>query len=153
MDDPLVLTQANVRAMRYTRHDKRLQFLWDRSMTGLGVRLTANGAKSFVLRYRVNGRQRLATPGAAHIHSVDQARRWARDGLSQADKAVDFKAAAEHQRALGTVGALWRRYIDEHVETHGAARTAEDLESLWRTHLEKPFGSRLLTELTTADIT
>ena len=152
MDDRLVLTQAKVRALRYSRSDGRLQITWDKSMVGLGVRITANGAKSFVLRYRVLGRQRLATLGATHIHSVDKARSWARGGLAQADKGIDFQAAAEQQKALGTVAQLWRRYIDEHVKVHGAERTAEDLESLWRTHLEKTFASKRVTEVTTAEV-
>lgn len=152
MADSLVLTQANVRTLRYTRTDEQPQITWDKTMIGLGVRVTANGAKSFVLRYRTLGRQRLATLGATHIHSVDKARSWARDGLSQADKGIDFQAAAEQQKALGTVAQLWRRYIDEHVKVHGAERTANDLESLWRTHLEKSFASKRVTEVITANV-
>lgn len=152
MAGSLVLTQANVRSQRYTRSNGQPDITWDKTMIGLGVRVTANGAKSFVLRYRVLGRQRLATLGATHIHSVDKARSWARDGLAQADKGIDFQAAAEQQKALGTVSQLWRRYIDEHVKVDAAERTAEDLESLWRTHLERPFGSKRVTDVATADV-
>ena len=65
MDDRLVLTQAKVRALRYSRSDGRLQITWDKSMVGLGVRITANGAKSFVLRYRVQQRQTVS-PGCCN---------------------------------------------------------------------------------------
>jgi hypothetical protein len=152
MADPLVFTQANVRTLRYTRTDRHPEFTWDKNQVGLGVRITESGVKSFVLRYRVNGRQRLKTLGHTTTHSVDDARKWARAGLSAADKNEDFQAAAEQQRALGTVAQLWRRYIDEHVKVHGAERTPDDLESLWTTHLEKPFGAKRVAEVTTADV-
>lgn len=152
MADPLVFTQANVRALRYTRTDDRPEFTWDKNQVGLGVRITESGVKSFVLRYRVNGRQRLKTLGHTTTHSVDDARKWARAGLSAADKNEDFQAAAQQQRALGTVAQLWRRYMDEHVKVHGAERTPDDLESLWKTHLEKTYGAKRVTEVTTADV-
>lgn len=152
MADPLVLTQAKVRAMRYTGTDGQPQFTWDANQIGLGVRITANGVKSFVLRYRVLGRQRLKTLGKTANHSVDAARIWARDGLSKADKNEDFQAAEEQQRAVGTLAQLWRRYIDEHVKIHGAERTPADLEGLWKTHLEKTFGAKRVTQVTTADV-
>jgi integrase len=152
MAKPLALTQANVKALHYTRTDGQPQFTWDTDQIGLGVRITASGVKSFVLRYRVLDRQRLKTLGKTANHSVDAARIWARAGLSAADRNEDFQAAEEQQRALGTMAQLWRRYIDEHAKVHGAERTPRDLEGLWKTHLEKTFGARRVTEVTTADV-
>jgi integrase len=146
------LTQALVRSIAYERADGQPQFIWDTEHVGLGVRLTAGGARSFVLRYRVNGKQRLKTLGKTTTHSVDDARIWARDGLSSADKGQDFQAVEERERALGTVGQLWSRYLNEHVKVHGADRSAKDLASLWRTHLEKPFSAKRLTALATTDV-
>ncbi|HEV2229830.1 MAG TPA: Arm DNA-binding domain-containing protein, partial [Steroidobacteraceae bacterium] len=76
MADPLVFTQANVRALRYARTDGQPEFTWDKNQVGLGVRITGSGVRSFVLRYRVNGRQRLKTLGHTATHSVDDARKW-----------------------------------------------------------------------------
>jgi integrase len=154
MADPQVfrLTQANVKALRYTRTDKLPQFVWDSEQIGLGVRMTASGVKSFVLRYRVLARQRIKTLGRTTTHSVDAARIWARAALTAADHNKDFQAAEEQQRAMGTVAQLWRRYVDEHLKVHGSALTVYNQESLWKTHLEKPFGSKRVTEVTTADV-
>lgn len=152
MAKPLAFTQANVKALHYTRTDGQPQFTWDTDQIGLGVRITASGVKSFVLRYRVLDRQRLKTLGKTANHSVDAARIWARAGLSAADRNEDFQAAEQQQRALGTMAQLWRRYIDEHAKVHGAERTPRDLEGLWKTHLEKTFGARRVTEVTTADV-
>jgi len=154
MADPQVfrLTQANVKAVRYTRTDKLPQFVWDSEQIGLGVRITAGGVKSFVLRYRVLKRQRIKTLGKTANHSVDQARAWARAGLHAADKNEDFQAAEERQRAMGTVAQLWRRYVDEHLKVHGSELTVYNQESLWKTHLEKPFGSKRVSEVSTADV-
>ena len=128
MAKPLAFTQANVKALHYTRTDGQPQFTWDTDQIGLGVRITASGVKSFVLRYRVLDRQRLKTLGKTANHSVDAARIWARAGLSAADRNEDFQAAEQQQRALGTMAQLWRRYIDEHAKVHGAERTPRDLE-------------------------
>jgi integrase len=152
MAKPLAFTQANVKALRYTRTDGQPEFTWDTDQIGLGVRITTGGVKSFVLRYRVLDRQRLKTLGKTANHSVDAARTWARAGLSAADRNEDFQAAEEQQRALGTMAQLWRRYIDEHAKVHGAQRTPGDLEGLWKTHLERTFGARRVTEVTTADV-
>jgi len=39
------------------------RIVWDRDLTGFGVRITAAGAISFILRYFINGRQRRYTIG------------------------------------------------------------------------------------------
>ena len=48
---------------------------WDDKVSGLGVRVTPNGRKVFVLSYRVNGKKRLMTLGAYGTLTLDQARR------------------------------------------------------------------------------
>jgi integrase len=50
---------------------------WDGEVKGFGVRITHNGVVSFVLNYRVNGRQRLYTIARYPDWSVERARKEA----------------------------------------------------------------------------
>ena len=61
-DRALALTARVVDTLAYSRNDLKLQFVWDAKMVGLGVRLTPAGHKAYVVRYRVNGRQRPGSP-------------------------------------------------------------------------------------------
>ena len=52
---------------------KPLVYLWDPATPGLGVRCTNNGVKSFVLRYRLAGRQRIKTIGRVKAMDISKA--------------------------------------------------------------------------------
>jgi hypothetical protein len=120
-------------------------------MVGLGVRLTIAGAKSYVLRYRVHGRQRLATFGDTRIHSLDAVRKKARLWLGQADNGVDPQVAQEHLKQIGTLNDAWERYLSERI-IHRSKRSQGELRQLWELHLEKPFGSTPVIDLTQAQV-
>ena len=47
---------------------------WDGEVPGFGVRITSNGVASFVLAYRLNGRQSKYTIGRTDEWTVDDAR-------------------------------------------------------------------------------
>ena len=49
------------RIVRDAKPEQKTRILWDEKVTGLGLRITARGVKSFVLNYRVNGRERRIT--------------------------------------------------------------------------------------------
>src|SRR3954453_5422046 len=58
---------------------------WDRHLPGFGVRVTANGGKSWVAMYRVNGKTVMETIGTvARIPRVDDARHAARASMEKA---------------------------------------------------------------------
>src|SRR5437868_4562480 len=48
--------------------------VYDDKMRGFGVRITSNGVKSFILNYRVHGRERRYTIGRCEDWSVTAAR-------------------------------------------------------------------------------
>ena len=49
-------------------------YVWDAAANGFGIRITATGKKSFVLAYRIGGRQRRYTIGAYPDFSVEAAK-------------------------------------------------------------------------------
>src|SRR4051794_7744634 len=64
----------------------------DTEVPGLSLRVTANGARSWLIRYRVKGRpgQRPYTPGPVSSVSLADARQRARDIIAAAKRGIDL---------------------------------------------------------------
>ena len=112
-------------------------FLRDKDMTGLKVRVTANGAKSFVYEAKLNGKAISRTLGGFPLMPIDEAKDEARklaktvktdkqdprelerqqDAAKAADIAADIAAAATKVQAdkvaALTVREVWAAYIEE----------------------------------------
>ena len=101
-------------------------FLRDKDVTGLRVRVTANGAKSFVFEAKLKGRAISRTLGRFPLMTIeeakDQARELARTVKNdkqdprelerQQDAAKAAKVEADKVQAV-TVGDVWPRYLIE----------------------------------------
>ncbi len=147
----VALTPRVVEEQAYRRADGKPQFVWDAKMVGLGVRITATGHKAYVVRYRVNGRQRLTTLGDVAVHALDDARKAARAILAKADQGIDAQSERERIAAAGTLAEVWERYWNDHI-VRRAARTQEHHAYLWRVHLKKRFGAIPLVDITQAQV-
>src|SRR5882672_7256885 len=95
---------------------------YDADAAGFGIRVTANGARSFVLNYVVNGRERRVTIGRFPTWSATVAREEARTLRRKVDAKVDpleerdvDRRAAEAARAAPTMQDLFDRYAAEHL--------------------------------------
>ena len=55
------IVEKSVRKMDVPERGNRIE--WDSEIPGFGVRRTANGVTSFILDYRISGRQRRYTIG------------------------------------------------------------------------------------------
>ena len=84
--------------------------LWDGEVKGFALRVTSGGAKSFVVDYRVDGRQRRFTIGAYPDWSVQAARQCAKELKREVDLGRDpmgkrhsERAAPNPQRRLGAL--------------------------------------------------
>ena len=112
-------------------------FLRDREITGLRVRVTANGAKAFVYEAKLNGRAISRTLGRIPLLTIEEAKAAARDlartvkndkldprdlDRQQAERAAQARAAAEAQAIeqataaaaqAVTVADVWPRYMAE----------------------------------------
>lgn len=95
--------------------DKDQAFYWDTETQGLGLRITAAGAKSYIVRGRVNGsgKDRRFTLGSAELLSCDEARKRAQvkrlemlDGL---DPQVEKKKVAAQSETL-------REVMEDYIE-------------------------------------
>ena len=73
-----MLTEKRIRD---ARPGAKTSILWDDQVKGLGVRITPRGVKSYVLNYRIGGRERRATLGRVGEVSLKVARARAGDEL------------------------------------------------------------------------
>jgi integrase len=97
--------------------------VWDTEVKGFGVRVTAAGAKAFVLDYRAGGRQRRITSGSWPDWSTVSARNEAKRLKRLIDQGHDPMAERHHERQAPTVVELCDRYLVEHVDVHNKPRT------------------------------
>ena len=112
-------------------------FLRDKEVTGLRVRVTANGAKAFVYEAKLNGRAISRTLGRFSLMTIEEAKAEARElaktvkthkldprdldrqkaeqdaqAKAEAEARAIERAAAEAARAV-TVAEVWPRYMAE----------------------------------------
>ena len=119
-------------------------FLRDKDVTGLRVRVTANGAKSFVFEAKLNGKAISRTLGGFPLMTIerakDQARELARTIKNdkqdprelerEQDAAKAARKAAAAAQAV-TVGDVWPRYLEE-----GKPKRKEAFKPRYRADLE-----------------
>jgi integrase len=151
LEGPVALTERLVEALSYDRAGAKRLFVWDARIVGLGVRITPHGHKAYVVRYRVNGRQRLATIGDVRLHALDAARKAARAILVKADSGVDAQSERERIAGAGTLQDAWDRYLAERISRR-ATSTAANYQDLWRVHIAKRFARTPLVDITQAQV-
>src|SRR5271166_5300604 len=131
---------------------------YDADVAGFGVRITANGVRSFVLNYVVNGRERRVTIGRFQTWSATAAREEARALRRKVDAKVDpleerevDRRTAEAVRAAPTMQDLFDRYAAEHLPRK-ASRAAADDRSMWQKIILPRLGAMKAAAVTSADI-
>ncbi len=99
---------------------------WDTEIKGFGLRVTAAGARSFILNYRANGRARRYTIGAYPDWSVAAAREEAKSLKREIDLGGDPMGERHEERAAPTMAELGRRYLAEHAVKKRESSQRED---------------------------
>src|SRR3984957_2892814 len=120
------------------------------SVRGFGIRVTAAGAKSFVLNYVIAGRERRMTIGSYPAWKVATARGEAK-GLrrEEIDRGVDPLGQRQAAREAATVNELCDRYIEEHAVKK---RTDEGDRTMIRLYVRPRLGNRKVASITFADV-
>jgi integrase len=125
--------------------------LWDAEVKGFALRVTPGGAKSFVLDYRAEGRQRRFTIGSYPDWSVQAARQAAKDLKREVDAGRDPMGQRHAERAAPTLQDLWERYQVEQLP-HKAPRSQADERGMWEKIILPRLGKTKLTAIDHDDI-
>jgi integrase len=105
---------------------------------GFGVRVTAAGARAFVLNYRLRGREHRFTIGAYPDWSVLKAVREARILRQRIDRGENPIAGRTPFPATATVASILDDFVAQHVRNKNAPlRSADEYESAFK-RLVKP---------------
>jgi hypothetical protein len=130
------LTDKLVRALAVPTQGATITY--DAEVPGFGARITATGARAFVLNYRCAGRERRMTIGRFPTWSTTAAREEARELRRKVDSGIDpmlerelSDAAGLAERAAPTMQHLFARYQREHLPRK-APRAAADDASMWQ---------------------
>ncbi len=121
--------------------------LWDGELKGFGLRVYPTGRKSFIVKYRFQGRQGIHTLGRFGPLTVEQARKMATAFLGELAQGIDPAI----RKALDvTFAELATRYLNDYSKVHKKS-WREDQRRL-DTRLVPAFGKRTITSITRAEV-
>lgn len=139
-----VIEELPTKASRYT--------VWDTDMKGFGLRVSTNGRKIFVVRYRtIGGADRLMVLGALGVFTPEEARERARLMLAEVATGGD-----PHQMKMGhrhemTVSELCELYMAEGTALKKPSTLQIDRIRIDR-HIKPRIGRMKLSDVKRADI-
>jgi integrase len=149
-------TKESVDALKPSARD---EYLWDRELKGLAVKVTPRGRKVYLVQYRLGGRAgrcRRVTLGVHGVITPDQARRAARQVLGDVSSGVDVATQRQERRRreqdAPTVAKAATEFLDLHARSKLKPRSAAEYERLLQSIVIPALGQRKLKDVTHADI-
>jgi integrase len=109
---------------------------------GFGVRVTANGARSYVLNYSINGHERRLTIGSTAAWTVTEAVKEARQLRQRIDRGDDPLAKPVRVEAKKTVGEILDLFLKR-----ARLRRPDHYESVFKRFVKPAFGDMPINEL------
>lgn len=107
---------------------------WDEKLPGYGLRVTANGVRSFVAQGRVAGKAVIITIGRFGLYTEDQARGLAQKILQQMREGIDPRDVKRQDEAMKVT---LQQVCDAYVERPGKLKESSKTEI--KRHVEKVF--------------
>ena len=145
------LTKRVIDKARYERHGGA-DYRWDTEVTGFGLRLYPSGKKSFVVTYRVRGKQRFMTLGPYGVLTLHQARFKSREILARARLGEDPSGQRLEERRAPSMKDLAVRYMKEHALVYKKPKTAKTDQRTWDRLILKRLGRRKVKDVTREEI-
>lgn len=121
----------------------------DGKIAGMGVRVTANGVKSFFLEYRLRGQKRRLGLGRYPVTTLQKARAKAMAALVMISEGDDPKGGETDAQSFPDALA---EFIESYCNRHNRASTAAETERLLRTYFLDAWEKRTIDSITRADI-
>ena len=133
--------------------------VWDTKLAGFGLRTSARGAKTYVLKYRMHSRQRWYTIGRhgqpkskTETWTPDLARAEAKSLLGRIAEGVDPAEELASDRASETVDDFHKRYLTDHAEAHNKASSVKETKRLLKKHIIPKLGRIKVKDLSRSQV-
>lgn len=132
----------------------------DGTMPGLYLQVSASGAKSWLLRYEIDGRKRWMGLGSASVFSLKEAReraRLARQKIADKIDPLEVRRAERAKQAQAAARALTfreaaLRYFDANASAWSNARHREQFNSTLKQYVHPIIGNLDVANIDTADV-
>lgn len=139
---------------------KATLYLWDDDVKGFGLKVTANGVKTYILQYRLGGRsgksRRYSIGRHGNPWTPDSARKRAMVLLGEIAQGKDV--VAERQREIAeaqsgsTIAELVDRFEKRHLLIKCKPRTSREAMRLMQRFVLPIWGKRLTKDISRADV-
>lgn len=144
------LDDATIKALPLPSTGNKIHY--DTEVKGFGCRITAAGARSFILNYRnQSGRERRITIGDCTDWKTKAAREEAKALKRQIDQGNDPLAKIEEARAAKTVADMCKRFDEDHISKKRDS-TAIDYRSQIKNHILPALKNTKVADVTYSDI-
>jgi len=147
----MAFTDAKVRAIK---PGNVRSVVWEDGSTGLGVRISPQGRKTWIYMYRFSGKPRMMTLGVYPALSLVDARLKQAEARSTLEKGYDPGAeivvANRANREALTVSNLVEEYLEKWARPR--KRTAKEDERMLRKDVIPAWGNRKAKDITRRDI-
>lgn len=145
MSSKINFTKEALQALSRPEAGKRAVYL-DSKTSGLQVRVTDTGAKTFsVYRRTKGGRPERVTLGRFPAMTVEQARKLAARINAEIEEGANPAEVKRAHKEEPTFAELFKEYGERHGNKK---RSWHSDESIYRNHLEKPLAERKLSAIT-----
>ena len=150
--DHMVTTKLTKRAVDALVAGPRRYFVWDIELKGYGVRVSPQGRKTYIVRYRtIGGADRQLTLAPHGVLTTEEAREEARRALARAAMGGDPQGSKAERRAEMTVRELCELYMEEGTATKKASTLRIDRIRIDR-HINPRLGRMKVTDVGRGDI-
>ena len=146
------------RVIRDAKPGARPRLLWDEHVRGFGVRVTPRGVKSYVLNYRVAGRERRLTIGrCAELSLRDARERAGRELASIRAGEGDPLERRREGREAPTVADGLERFVGEYAPARiklgrMSPRTLQTYANQAKLYIRPALGTRRVADVTRRDV-
>jgi len=152
------LTQTFAKRVKPPKSGNRIHY--DGGLRGFGLRVTSNGAKSFVLNYWLHGRERRFTIGQMSAWTAEMARQEAQRLRTLVDRGEDPFAieqahkqqAIEDEGRQRTMKDLSDYYLSNHAEVHKRPRSIAEDKAMLETIILPRLGQMRVSSVTHRDV-
>lgn len=124
---------------------------YDQEVKSFGARVTANGARAFILRYRIAGQGRLYTLGSYPDWSASAAREEAKELKKRIDRGEDPTGKRHADREAPTMGELIDRFEADYLPKKRAL-TIRDYRLVLEKWVRPDLGGMKLADVKHADV-